>query len=78
MYNTDFGIQQEILSGKGRIGMVITDIFNTQRGGVALATADFASNRIFKVDTRALVLTFGYTFNTAFKEKLMENSYSND
>lgn len=78
VYNTDFGIQQEIFHGKARIGAVVTDVFNTQVGGVRLATQDFISNRTFKVDTRAILLTFAFTFNSAFKEKLMENSYSND
>lgn len=41
-------------------------------------TPDFNFSRIFKVDTRAVLLTFAYTFGTSFKEKLMENKFSND
>jgi outer membrane cobalamin receptor len=30
-----------------------------------------------KLDTRACMFTFGYTFKSAFKEKLMENKFKN-
>lgn len=77
-YNTDCGFQQEVLEGKGRIGLVLTDIFNTLQGGVNTVAPGFIASRIFKVDTRSILLTFAYTFGTTFKEKLMENKYSND
>lgn len=34
--------------------------------------------RIFKIDSRAIMLTFAYTFNSAFKENLMENKFKNE
>jgi hypothetical protein len=30
------------------------------------------------VDSRAILVTFAYTFGGSFKEKLMENTFSND
>jgi hypothetical protein len=53
-------------------------VFNTQRSGIIWDTNDFSFQRIFKVDTRAALLTFAYTFGTTFKEKLMDNKFSND
>jgi outer membrane receptor protein involved in Fe transport len=78
IYNVDLGFQQKIISGKGRLGLVITDVFNTQKNGNVWNTQDFNFSRISKVDTRAILLTFAYTFGTSFKEKLMENKFSND
>lgn len=78
IYNTDIALQHKIWREKARIGLIITDIFNTQNSGTIWNTSDFTFNRIFKVDTRAALLTFAYTFGTTFKEKLMENKFSND
>jgi outer membrane receptor protein involved in Fe transport len=77
-YNIDFGFQQKVLHDKGRLGLIITDIFNTQRNGSNWITNDFTYYRIGKVDSRAILLTFAYTFGTSFKEKLMENKFSNE
>jgi outer membrane receptor protein involved in Fe transport len=77
-YNADFGFQQKISKGRGRLGLIVTDVFNTQSGGFALKTADFTFTRRFKVDTRAIMFTYARTFGTTFKEKLMENKFSND
>jgi outer membrane cobalamin receptor len=78
VYNVDMGFQQRILNNKGRIGVTVTDVFNTMRNGYNLYTTDFTSWRRSRVDSRAVIVTFAYTFGTAFKEKLMENKYSND
>jgi outer membrane receptor protein involved in Fe transport len=78
VYYVDLGFQQTIMKGKGRLGLAVTDIFNTQEYGFITYDDNFMFSRIFKLDTRALMLTFGYTFGTAFKEKLMENKFSND
>jgi outer membrane receptor protein involved in Fe transport len=78
IYNVDMGFQQKILKDKGRIGIIATDIFNTQRNGFIVNDPNFSFSRIFKVDTRAILLTFAYTFGTKFKEKLMDNKFSND
>lgn len=78
VYNVDFGYQQKIMRGRGRLGLTIPDIFNIQQSGLTFDQPDFTFTRTFKVDTRAVLLTFAYTFGTAFKEKLMENKYSND
>jgi outer membrane receptor protein involved in Fe transport len=78
IYNVDMGFQQRILKDKGRIGLIATDIFNTQRNGFLINDPNFTFSRIFKVDTRAVLVTFAYTFGTKFKEKLMENKFSND
>ncbi|MBD0294529.1 MAG: outer membrane beta-barrel protein, partial [Flavisolibacter sp.] len=70
--------QQKLFKGKAAIGLVITDIFNTQRSGFTAITADFNYYRHFKVDTRALLLTFTYSFKSLAKEELLENKFSND
>ena len=69
---------QKIIREKGRLGLIITDVFNTQKNGFIWETKDFYFSRIFKVDTRAILITFAYTFGTSFKEKLMDNKFSND
>jgi outer membrane receptor protein involved in Fe transport len=76
VYNADIGIQQKLMKGKARIGMTVTDIFNTLKNGNELETTDFKSYRYVKSDTRAVFITFAMTFGTAFKEKIMENKYS--
>ena len=78
VYYVDAGVQHKIMREKGRLGLTITDIFNTQEYGYTLADDNFKFNRRSKLDTRAVMLTFGYTFGTVFKEKLMENRFKND
>jgi outer membrane receptor protein involved in Fe transport len=78
VYYVDLGFQQKILKGKGRLGLTLTDIFNTQRYGFSTANYNFLFDRTVKLDTRAIMLTFGYAFGTSFKEKLMENRFKND
>ncbi|MDO1449595.1 TonB-dependent receptor [Rhodocytophaga aerolata] len=77
VYFVDFGFQQSVMKGQGRIGLTVTDVFNTQRYGFRNADTNFVFSRIFKLDTRAFMLTFGYTFKSSFKEKLMENKFTN-
>jgi outer membrane receptor protein involved in Fe transport len=78
VYFVDLGFQQKIIKGNGRLGLTITDIFNTQKNGFITSDYNFYFSRVFKIDTRAVMLTFGYTFGTTFKEKLMENRFKND
>jgi outer membrane receptor protein involved in Fe transport len=78
VYNVDLAFQQKILKSNGRLGIIITDIFNTQQNGFTWKTADFNFERTFKVDTRAILITFAYTFKSSFKESLMKNQFSND
>jgi outer membrane receptor protein involved in Fe transport len=78
VYYVDIGFQQKIIKGKGRLGLTVTDIFNTQKYGFNTSDNNFQFSRIFKLDTRAVMLTFGYAFGTSFKEKLMENRFKND
>jgi outer membrane receptor protein involved in Fe transport len=78
VYFVDIGFQQRIMNGKGRLGVTATDIFNTQEYGFLTSDYNFDFSRVFKLDTRAVMLTFGYTFGSAFKEKLMENRFKND
>jgi outer membrane receptor protein involved in Fe transport len=78
VYYVDLGFQQTLMKGKGRLGLAITDIFDTQQYGYNTSDYNFNFQRTFKQDTRALMLTFGYTFGTTFKEKLMENKFKND
>ncbi len=78
IYNVDLGFQQKIGKGNGRLGFVVTDIFNTQKNGFYMTASNFTYNRTGKVDSRALLITYAYTFGTSFKEKLLENKFSND
>jgi outer membrane receptor protein involved in Fe transport len=78
VYYVDLGIQQKIIRGKGRLGLTITDIFNTQEYGFITSDKNFHFSRIFKLDTQAVMITFGYTFGTSFKENLMENKFKNE
>jgi outer membrane receptor protein involved in Fe transport len=78
VYNADGGFQQKLFKGKAALGLVVTDIFNTQRNGITAITSDFIYYRNFKVDTRAVLLTFTYSFRSLAKEELLENKFEND
>jgi hypothetical protein len=78
VYFADMGFQQKIMKGQGRLGLTITDIFNTQKSGVRTSDSTFIFSRFSKVDTRAIMFTFAYTFRSTFKEKLMENKFKNE
>ncbi len=78
VYNVDFGFRQNVFKGRGGIGLVITDVFNTQKSGLTAAASDFNYSRTFKIDTRAILVSFAYSFGTSFKESLIENKFSND
>lgn len=76
IYNVDMGFQQKLGKGNARLGLVVTDMFNTLESGFKNNTVLFSNNRTSKSDTRALMLTFAYTFRSDFKEKLLENQFS--
>ncbi|MFZ6009082.1 MAG: TonB-dependent receptor domain-containing protein [Bacteroidota bacterium] len=78
VYFVDAGYQHKIMKGKGRLGAVVTDIFNTQESGLITSDSGFVFSRIFKQDTRAVMITFGYSFRSSLKESLMENRFRND
>ena len=75
IYSADLGFQQKLGKGNARLGLVVTDMFNTLKSGYLNNTADFTNYRTSKSDTRAVMLTFAYTFKAAFKEKLLENQF---
>ncbi|MCD0471533.1 TonB-dependent receptor domain-containing protein [Flavobacterium sp. JAS] len=78
IYNVDMGFQQKLGKGNARLGLVVTDMFNTLESGYKNNTALFSNNRTNKSDTRALMLTFAYTFKSDFKENLLENQFSTE
>lgn len=78
IYNIDMGFQQKLGNGNARLGLVVTDMFNTLESGYKNNTLLFRNNRTSKSDTRALMLTFAYTFKSDFKEKLLENQFSTE
>lgn len=78
VYNVDMGFQQKLGKGNARLGLVVTDMFNTLESGYKNNTLLFSNNRTNKSDTRALMLTFAYTFKSDFKEKLLENQFSTE
>ena len=78
VYNVDLGFQTKILKGKGGLGIVISDVFNMQKSGNIASASNFQLERTFNVDTRAVFITFAYSFANIFKESLLENQFSND
>ena len=78
VYNIDLGFQTKILKGKGGLGIVLSDIFYMQSSGNIASASNFSLERTFKVDTRAVFITFAYSFANVFKESLLDNLFSND
>ncbi len=79
VYYADMGFQQQLgKTGHGRLGLVFSDVFNMQTTGYVMNGSNFNYTRASKSDTRAILVTFAYTFGTSFKEKLMENQFKND
>lgn len=78
VYFIDLGFQQRIMKGQGRLAFTVTDIFDTQQIGYRISDTNFEFDRTRKVDTRAVMLIFAYTFRSEFKEKLLENKFKND
>lgn len=78
IYNVDLGFQQKLGKSNARLGLVATDMFNTLESGYKNNTLLFSNNKTSKSDTRALMLTFAYTFRSDFKEKLLENQFSTE
>jgi len=76
VYNVDLGFQKRLGNRNAHIGLVVTDIFNMLKSGDIQNTQSFTLRRTSKSDTRAVLLTFAYTFNSTFKEKMLENRFS--
>lgn len=77
-YFVDLGVQQKLGKGNTRLGLVVTDMFNMLKSGIINNTPDFYNYRNAKSDTRAFMLTFAYTFRSAFRESLLENKFSRE
>jgi outer membrane receptor protein involved in Fe transport len=77
-YFTDLGFQQKLGKGNTRLGLTVTDIFNTFKSGYINTTDAFSNYRYGKADTRAFIITFAWFFKSAFREKLLENKFSTD
>jgi outer membrane receptor protein involved in Fe transport len=77
-YFVDLGYQQKLGKGNSRLGLTLVDIFNTLKSGYINNTFVFTNNRTSKADTRAIMLTFAYSFKTVFKEKLLDNQFSKE
>lgn len=78
VYFIDLGFQQRIMKGQGRLALTVTDIFDTQQSGYRISDTNFQFDRTRKVDTRAVMLIFAYTFRSEFKERLLENKFKNE
>jgi outer membrane receptor protein involved in Fe transport len=75
----DLGFQQKIhKNGNAKLGVTMVDIFNTLKNGFINITPEFTNFRNVKVDTRAIMVTFGYSFKSAFKDKLLDNKFSRE
>ncbi len=77
-YFVDLGFQQKLGRGNARLGLTVSDIFNTFKSGYINNTAEFSNYRTGKADTRAFIITYAYVFKSIFKEKLLENKFSTD
>jgi outer membrane receptor protein involved in Fe transport len=76
LYNVDIGFQQRLGKGNTRLGLIVTDLFNTLKSGYKNYTSQFSNYRNSKADTRAVMISLAYSFKSAFKEKLLENKFS--
>ena len=76
--NMDIGYQHKIFYNRIGFGLVVTDVFNTRKSGFVATDAQFDYYRNFKIDTRAILATFAYTFGTKVKEEMMENKFPNE
>jgi outer membrane receptor for ferrienterochelin and colicin len=74
-YYADIGFQQQ-LGKNAHLGIVLTDIFNSMKSGFDQNTPDFYRTNTRKADTRAILVTFAYTFNSSFRSRLLENRFS--
>ncbi len=77
-YFADLGFQQKLGKGNARLGLTVTDIFNTFKSGYINNTPAFSNYRYGKADTRAFIITLAWSFKSVFKEKLLENKFSTD
>jgi outer membrane receptor protein involved in Fe transport len=77
-YFADIGFQQKLGKGNARLGLTVTDIFNTFKSGYINNTPEFSNYRYGKADTRAFIITLAWSFKSVFKEKLLENKFSTD
>lgn len=77
VYFVDLGFQQKF-GTNARLGLTFVDVFNSLKSGGNFSTSTFASTRTSKADTRAIMLTFAYSFKTAVKEKMVENKFSRE
>ncbi|PWK21635.1 outer membrane receptor protein involved in Fe transport [Arcicella aurantiaca] len=78
LYNVDLGFQQKLGKGNARLGLVLVDVFNTLQSGTNVYSTDFNSVRNQKADTRAIMITYAYSFKSLLKDKLMENKFSKE
>jgi outer membrane receptor protein involved in Fe transport len=78
LYYADMGFQQKLGKGNARLGVTVTDIFDTLKSGFINNTSEFKSYRYSKADTRAVMVIFAWSFKAAFKEKLLENKFSTE
>ncbi len=78
VFFVDAGFQEKILKGKGRLGIVFTDALKTQKTGSTTSSKEFYFHRVSKIDSRAILVTFAYSFGTSVSEKLMENKFKNE
>jgi outer membrane receptor protein involved in Fe transport len=78
VYFVDAGFTQSFANGRGRIGITGQDLFRTMVTRRQLSSEDFTFTRSFRVDSRAVLFSLGWTFGGEFKEQVMENRFKND
>ncbi len=68
-YFVDFGMTKNVLKKKGRVGFVVTDVFNTLEFGFSSFGDNFTQTRLFKRNTQRFILSFTYQFGKPFQER---------
>lgn len=67
-YYVDVALQKKILKDKGKIGLRVTDIFNTKVFRIQSDAQNWKQEAAFKFETRIAFLTFSYDFGKKFEK----------
>lgn len=74
----DLGWQYKFKNEKAALSVLISDIFNTQNFGYQINNAQFYFNRLGKIDTRAIFITFTYSFKQKVNDKKIKNDFNTE
>jgi hypothetical protein len=69
MYSIDFGLKKDFLNKKLSVSLRVSDIFNTMRFAIDVATPAFYSEIYHKWETRVANLSLQYNINNGNERK---------